>query len=523
MGQGGQIKLINGTRYNWARTYQHSYQMNDWNLPQSIPAWSTATQYVEWDQGIFKTQSDDGAEATYTFEGCGRNFQVQARAKDGFTLLIAPLNLPNANPPHGEAINLGWKHDGCVSFIVAGQEGFFFTSRSVGQWMQSGFALLGEHTLRELCLPGSHDSGMSVIQSSTAFSNAENTKTQTLGLLGQLNCGARYFDIRPVISGGQFKTGHYSEIDVKGVKSWQGSSGQSIPSIINDVNTFTASAKELVILYLSHDLNTDVGNASYSALTQPDWDRLLSELGGLHNLYSAPATATADLTKLKLKDFIGGDRAAVVVIVDPSRDGISLGQHANKGFYTKNQFAIYNTYSNTNSVDFMVKDQLDKMHKQRTSPDSGVFLLSWTLTQDTGQSVVGALPGVVGSIAGFFDHGVNKSILDLASDAELALFDHLLPACTRTCYPNIIYIDNFCTGDASAWPWRSIARCSADVRSGPVRPRPTGRQPPDQVLRRLAWNFLAQASTTDFTARSTSSPVRVRSGWRKVMPKWTLC
>ena len=41
--------------------------------------------------------------------------------------------------------------------------------------------------------------------------------------------------------------------------------------------------------------------------------------------------------------------------------------------------------------------------------------------------------------------------------------------------------------------------------------------------RNLAWNRASHASTTDLTAPSTSSPVSVRSGWRKTMPKWTLC
>ena len=36
-------------------------------------------------------------------------------------------------------------------------------------------------------------------------------------------------------------------------------------------------------------------------------------------------------------------------------------------------------------------------------------------------------------------------------------------------------------------------------------------------------NGLRTRSTTDLTAASTSSPVSVRSGCRKAMPKWTLC
>ncbi|WP_224244333.1 hypothetical protein [Hyalangium gracile] len=58
-----------------------------------------------------------------------------------------------------------------------------------------------------------HDSGMSTLSSGTAFANAGNVITQTTSIFGQLTLGARYFDIRPVISGGQFSTGHYGHVD----------------------------------------------------------------------------------------------------------------------------------------------------------------------------------------------------------------------------------------------------------------------------------------------------------------------
>ena len=43
MGQGGKITLVNGTKYDWNNTYQHSYQMNAWSFPATIEAGSSAT------------------------------------------------------------------------------------------------------------------------------------------------------------------------------------------------------------------------------------------------------------------------------------------------------------------------------------------------------------------------------------------------------------------------------------------------------------------------------------------------
>ncbi|HEX6370267.1 MAG TPA: hypothetical protein VF006_15210 [Longimicrobium sp.] len=306
-----------------------------------------------------------------------------------------------------------------------GGQGGFSVSSPPPDWMQQNLGVLGSRPLRQLCIPGSHDSGMSTFTSGTAFAHPCSTQAQSVGVLQQLQFGVRYFDIRPVISAGQYYTGHYSYIGQ--ISSWQGANGQSIASIISDVNTFTAANQELVVLYLSHDLNTDLGNASYAPFTQDEWNQLLTQLQGLDHLYVAQNPTTVDLTTLTLSDFIGGG-SAVVVVVDPAVAGIGLGSFATQGFYTPAGFSVYNQYSNTNVLAQMQADQLAKLAAQRPSPDAGYFLLSWTLTQDTTQAVTCAT-------------GLSESILDLANIANPTLPSMLLPACSAQTYPNILYID----------------------------------------------------------------------------------
>ena len=253
--------------------------------------------------------------------------------------------------------------------------------------MQNNLPFWG-HAPSENCACRSHDAGMSTYTSGTAFAKLCNTQTQTLDILGQLSQGSRYFDIRPVISGGQYYTGHYSRIQIPlHGTSWQGANGQSIQSIITDINTYTASNQELVILYLSSDLDTDLSNSSYAPFTQDQWNNLLSMLEGIHNLYIDPNPTTVDLTQLNLQHFIGNNQAAVIVVVDPSGSGISLGAFANQGFYSPGNLNVYNQYSDTNDLETMANDQLVKMKTQRTSQNSPCFLLSWTLTQSDGQAV----------------------------------------------------------------------------------------------------------------------------------------
>lgn len=74
----------------------------------------------------------------------------------------------------------------------------------------------------------------------------------------------------------------------------------------------------------------------------------------------------------------------------------------------------------------MESDQLAKLAAQRATPTQSYFLLSWTLTQSTLEVL-----------------GLGDSILDLANQADPALYTSLPHALSPNTYPNILFIDNF--------------------------------------------------------------------------------
>lgn len=96
---------------------------------------------------------------------------------------------------------------------------------------------------------------MSVNTGQTPFVTEDQCLCQSMSVYGQLVSGSRFLDIRPVVAGGKFATGHYSMVG-KAV-GWQGMNGERIKDIIADVNRFTADNRELVIINLSHDIDTD--------------------------------------------------------------------------------------------------------------------------------------------------------------------------------------------------------------------------------------------------------------------------
>jgi hypothetical protein len=216
-------------------------------------------------------------------------------------------------------------------------------------WMEQSLTTIGSNNLRQICIPGSHDAGMSQFNAHTLGATTCNTQTQTSTIAGQLAAGARYFDIRVVISGGAYATGHYSQIPVLG---YQGATGESISSIIDDITTFFQTSNELVILDISHDMDTD---DSYQAFCQDQWNTLLLQLQtGLSQYLWAPPTvvpqlANVDLSTYSISDFIfpnGVNKPAVVILINPEMTGFSLTDYAQKGFYLSGFNTDYPTILN---------------------------------------------------------------------------------------------------------------------------------------------------------------------------------
>ena len=288
--------------------------------------------------------------------------------------------------------------------------------------MQANLALLGNRTLREICILGSHDAGMSEHGAHTAFGYECNTKTQFVNIWAQLNLGTRYFDIRPVMSGGNFYTGHYSDT---GVVGWQGANGQSMLDIIHQVNEFTSKYQELIILDMSHARNTDSRSHGYQPFTEAEWKRLLALLMSINNRCILANPHTVDLTGLKLDQYIGG-RASVIIVINP-HDDFSLDEFEYSGIYFRKNFPKYDNYSDTDNVKKMMSDQLEKMKSHKKYPTESYFVLSWTLTQSAEQASL-----------------CPTSILELAKKAN----EHIakIPAeCTQSCYPSVLYIDGIKT------------------------------------------------------------------------------
>lgn len=241
MGQGGKLLLINKTPYRWTRKRIHSYQMNAWNdnFPAHIDAGQAVPVYVEWNQGVGKTQSDDAGDVSYGIDGTDNYFDIRARNTKAFDLQIHLQNFNAGSLKSGHTVSLGWAHDGFLLFSLAGAKDSFtsFTSgRHTEEWLSY---IDNDKLLTDLTLPGTHDTCTYRVQDgvlnklSTAalsamgatffgplvsifgalgwgilkiVSNA--TQCQTLTLRQQLDKGIRFLDIRLKNTGNKLMTYH---------------------------------------------------------------------------------------------------------------------------------------------------------------------------------------------------------------------------------------------------------------------------------------------------------------------------
>lgn len=295
-------------------------------------------------------------------------------------------------------------------------------------WMADNLSLIGDKSLMEVALPASHDAGMGITQDCRLARDC-NTKTQNHTILGQLQVGSRYFDIRPVIYNGAMYTGHYS---VNATLGTLGCNGQSIADVLNDVKSYLENGRDLVILKFSHYFDRDGGGGFSDQQMKTLLEQVTKALQPWLYIGSVPS---GGLQSVKVNDYIGTGGKVLAVfdkLSDPLKSQFSgVYSYADKG--SLGDLVVYDEYADSNDLDTMISDQLSKLANAANHGDN-LFLLSWTLTQSTAQAIACATLAA-------------PSILDLAQQADVALWPALVSAYQRgmissTRMVNLIYADN---------------------------------------------------------------------------------
>ena len=248
-------------------------------------------------------------------------------------------------------------------------------------WMRDRLGRLGNVKLRNLVLPASHDSGMYTAGLSVI------AKTQELSILGQLEYGIRYFDLRPKFDAGD------ERIDIH----HGGVEGPTLAEVLLDIQAFAAAGgrQELIIIDFSHfeDFGTAGSSLGYDLFVEQ-----VEEALGAYLVKTKPEGVR--LSELTLADFVRGGTA---ILVSVDEDWAVRSPHP--GFWVFRNCAtwdkrleeypyvvadgdlrVFDRYTNTGDYEDMKQDQLAKYDAYdgmcASDPElvCDLFLLSWTLT-----------------------------------------------------------------------------------------------------------------------------------------------
>ncbi|KAG8411470.1 hypothetical protein J3458_015527 [Metarhizium acridum] len=440
MGQGGHIVLVNATPYAW-HLASHLLESMEWEFPRDasvVESYTSKRVYVE------SRASASRAAATYRLDGRHETFTIQARS---ISLQVSMDNFGTMNAAQGSVVQLGLISNRPSYFVLSGEGGDYHSVGNARDWMSQNLSTLGSRKLRDICVPSSHDSGMSRVPWSTAFAAVGSVATQYVSVEEQLKFGVRYFDIRPVQHRGQWACGHYSFINAPSkwhffppFDTWQGGDGESLQDIIDGINRYTLESHELIVLNISEarvikDVSGNFRRDDFVDLDAAHWNLLLDKMTnsetGIQCLWK-PETGpppAQDLTNLTLHNLIGCGSSAVLVLV---HNGVDVSGRPGVFHYSNWPF-------DASAWDKPEAERMKEFQQHMLTENPRSFTFSGCHTQSDTEAVLTTL----GQSSSF--------VLSLATPSKDRLFTELFDWCTREGkYPSSLVLDGIDSSDLAA-------------------------------------------------------------------------
>jgi hypothetical protein len=259
-------------------------------------------------------------------------------------------------------------------------------------WMRQLMAAKPDVKLNQITMPGSHDAGMYVDNTSKVATGAahqgagDKALTQRLSIAKQLSAGARYFDLRVYYDRDGVLWAYHGQWKLA---MYYGGFGGKFEDILEDVFDFFnrvdstgARSEEVVILRIT----PYVGAANLQATV----DMVDSKLGDF--LYKNQQDTVPDFGNMTLAALKGK------VIATYTPEFFDVIRAKDGGFPNRNcgdektgallpvtdpGFTVYDVYADKNSLPLMESDQSAKLNDYAGYEKPYLFLLSWTLTGST--------------------------------------------------------------------------------------------------------------------------------------------
>lgn len=268
--------------------------------------------------------------------------------------------------------------------------------------------------------------------------------TQERDIGAQLRSGARFFDLRPAVHGGRFYLAHVDRVSDVGkwtneIAKYIGGVGEDLEQALHNVARFAdegGNQHELIILQFSHYQNLD----RQSGCDAEDLKKLVAlttRVLGARIIVSTVSDIKLD--EMRLNQLAAGGRTILCVFDDSGNDmpfditrGIYRMSGADSAPHKVTNFKIYDRYSDKAEWTAAIDGQRNEFVKFKKSAGArpGLFLLSWTATQNN----MAPLTAVFGDIRGAA-LGANRAMLPVI---DQWISDGLI---TADNVPNILYHD----------------------------------------------------------------------------------
>ena len=254
----------------------------------------------------------------------------------------------------------------------------YFTNYHPESWMKDWLLVKkGDHTLKDIVLPGAHDAGMSVLSgvggTQSGSINECNTLTQTQGISDQLKAGIRMFDLRVGTFNNALYTKHCAADCMEDAIG--GGYGEKLNTILTGIKSFLhKNDQEFVLVTFSHfcEKETPVKDLADSIVDALGKDLLFS-------------SASKSLEQVRLKDLAG---KVVVVFEGYARaDGLidsSTMQNSSLAFIN-----FRREYAATNDINGLTsKEEVFFGDLKNGAGKNDLIRLDWQLTQSSDEAAM---------------------------------------------------------------------------------------------------------------------------------------
>lgn len=346
-------------------------------------------------QGAFSRGSggspvDDHAEIYYDVEGTDKKFVIRLTNNDkgtgtfervicdlrGIGIGSRELNVPGQVP----LVITGSKRAGFRSSLLVDQK--------VAGWMQSIKDTIKDRRVKDVVLPGTHDSAMSTISHKLiTAADSPNTQTQGMSIYDQLRLGARWFDLRVIsVHGTSGLEGSYdfygAHVNDESMAACIGNTGQSLDDIVSDINKFTSENPGEVMFFRVRYM---VGIRKVPSLGPihwggDDWSDLYDDfLDRMQKVNNRCLNIDGDFGGKKMGTFMdmNGGKGCVIFLLSPT-DFNGNPYRPEYGLYDAGKLVITDDWADTEST----KDMVNRETKDWQDPLKyiNIHIGQWLLT-----------------------------------------------------------------------------------------------------------------------------------------------